>query len=120
MIPDAKYGTWTIYLPTGGSPVEHYACLTVTYRSGLIQCRYDSTLREEVGPMGHYEDEDYSVHMELAESEVSGREELISKIMAFVPRTVDYPGPHPALWHAIKFSTLPDATLRKLLSVCFR
>ena len=101
--------------------MEHYACLKVTYLNGL-QCCYESTLREEVGPMGHYEDRDLVLKMELSETEFkfSNREELIGRIMAFVPRTKRLPGKPPAEWHAIELSTLPDETLRALLSVCFR
>ena len=120
MIRDAKHGSWTIHLPTEGSPVLHYACLTVTYRGGHIECCYDSTLHEEVGPMGHYENDDYIVNLDIPEDEVTSREEAIRRIMAFVPRTDDLPGPPPAKWHAIRLSTLPDKKLRKLLSPCLR
>lgn len=120
MIHDAKPGCWKVWLPGGRSPVDHYASLEVTYRNGLIQCCYDSTLRAEVGPMGHYEDKNYSVTLHISENEVSSREELIRRIMDFVPRTENLPGTPPAGWHAIRLDVLPDEELSKLLSVCFR
>lgn len=70
--------------------------------------------------MGHYEDYDYSVNLDIQEEEVSNREELVRRIMGFIPRTEDLPGSSPAGWHAIKLRALPDSQLRKLLSVCFR
>lgn len=118
---DAVHGSWEFYLPTEhSSPVEHDAFLKVTYQGDTVQFYYKSIMREEVGPMGHYENSTFAMMTEEWDGSFSCRSAMINCLIAFIPRTDEYPAESPIGWHAIKKIDLPDDKLNELLSVCFR
>ena len=81
-IPDTERGCWKIDLPTGLR--QHTASLYVEYISHTICFTYESCVSEEVGPMGHYEDDNYTGKEQHEEGEFSGRDQMIRCLIAFV------------------------------------
>jgi len=120
MIRGAVHGKWEFTLPTGRSyPVQH-ASLTVEYSAGTVEFVYRSVESQEVGRMGHYEDESFIMAKTTWEGFFSDRDDLMRALIYFIPRIDDSTSmDHPIRYHAISKRDLPDDELKEILSGCF-
>ena len=118
-IPGVKKGSWKAELPARG-PDDHRVFLTAEYAGSRIRWVYDSCISREVGPMGHWEHDPYVLTEEHGENEFSSREELMERLIAFVPKRDARHFPE-AGFHAIDVQhALPEEKLRRLLKGFFR
>ena len=113
-IQDVCRCRWSVSLPTHTVYPIHKVELSVIYESGQMDWYYQSTVTQEAGRMGRYEDDDYFLHEEHSESEFSSREELIQRLMDFIPDCRRNP------WHGMNRNPQADMEIRNCLDMMFR
>ena len=86
LIQDVCRGRWGLEIKDYISYPIHNATLFVIYESEQMEWWYESTVSVEIA-MSRYEDLEYSRKEVHNETEFSSREELIDRLIAYIPNT---------------------------------
>ena len=118
LIRDVYKGRWAVEIKDYITYPIHRARLFVIYESEQMEWWYESTVSVEIA-MSRYEDQEYSRKEVHSETEFSSREELINRLIAYIPNR-NGAKTHEAAIYGFDRNTQTEQQLRKGLDSFFR